>query len=273
MIAAAHIARPLGGTLGAPLCGVSPIDPEATAWRNAVFAAGSSVSVQAYMAVSRFVQGCKADSSPNPGVSNWAAMKQIGLLCAASTLAGVLVPLKGEGPLISTNFVSADYSPTLGLLGDGSTKSLNSRRGNSSDPQNNKSGAAYITNARNSCLLGIATTEMGSTQLMGSGSALLARCNSGTGATTTGSGNTGAGFYGLSRNSATDLDYNIPGAAGTLATGSWTPINGNLVVFGRGTTGAPSGLSSSRLTFFSIGEAVNLAALKARLETLMGGLS
>jgi hypothetical protein len=68
-----------------------------------------------------FVNGCKAD-----GI--WNAIKASCILAGARTLNGALVPLVGTAPT-NFNFVDWCYNRKTGLVGDGSTKYLDSNRG------------------------------------------------------------------------------------------------------------------------------------------------
>jgi hypothetical protein len=56
------------------------------------------------------------------------AIKASCILAGARTLAGALVPLAGAAPTNVGPFVSGDYNRKTGLVGDGSTKYLNSNR-------------------------------------------------------------------------------------------------------------------------------------------------
>lgn len=94
-------------------------DPDAQAYINAVEAAdGLPLEAEVKVAITRFVKGCKKDST-------WDAIKACCILAGARTLYGALVPLIGPAPT-SINFVPSDYSRTTGLKGDGLSKYLNS---------------------------------------------------------------------------------------------------------------------------------------------------
>ena len=83
-------------------------------------------------AINNFVIGCKQD-----GI--WNAIKASCILSGARTLAGALVPLVGTAPA-NNGFIGigTDYVRKTGLVGDGSTKYLDSNRNNNADPQNSK---------------------------------------------------------------------------------------------------------------------------------------
>jgi len=84
---------------------------------------GAPLEPKVRLAVNRLVGQCKRDASPVAGVSNWEAMKATCLLAGPRTLAGALVPLRGPAPT-NINFVSGDYHPVNGLKGNGSSKYL-----------------------------------------------------------------------------------------------------------------------------------------------------
>jgi hypothetical protein len=68
-------------------------------------------------AINDFVVGCKSD-----GI--WNAIKESCLLSGARTVEGALVPLKGSAPTNNGPFTAADYDRKTGLVGDGSSKYL-----------------------------------------------------------------------------------------------------------------------------------------------------
>jgi hypothetical protein len=102
-------------------------DADAAAYLRAVEAAdGQALETPVKRAVDDFFRGCKAD-----GI--WDAIKASCILCGARTLAGALVPLGWYGT--DQHFVDADYNRETGLVGNGSSKYLDSGRENDADPQ------------------------------------------------------------------------------------------------------------------------------------------
>jgi hypothetical protein len=103
-------------------------DPDAAAYLRAVEAAdGQALETPVKRAVDDFFRGTKADGT-------FSALKAACILCGARTLAGALVPLAGTAPT-NNNFVDADYNRETGLVGNGSTKYLDSNRAENADPQ------------------------------------------------------------------------------------------------------------------------------------------
>jgi hypothetical protein len=98
-----------------------PDDVDAIAYIAAVEVADAEpLELGVKRSINAFVKGCKAD-----GI--WDAIKASCIMAGARTLAGALVPLKGTAPT-NFNFVSGDYNRKTGLVGDGSTKYLDSNR-------------------------------------------------------------------------------------------------------------------------------------------------
>jgi hypothetical protein len=239
---------------------------EAQDWINRVYAAGSTVSQPVANAVSAFVDGCQAD-----GI--WDAMKSVVLLAGADTLAGALAPLKGTAPT-SYNFVSGDYSKTSGLVGNGSTKYLDSNRAGNADPQDSSHAAIY------------GTTLTQSSQWIGSEGASVKNQglawyspyfyfnnhgpNPGNQRVSTAF--VSSGFAGTSRSGATDTAARYGGSDFTDATASATPSSENLAVFAYNDSGVITAHSASRISFYSIGESLDLALLDARVSALMTNL-
>jgi hypothetical protein len=241
-----------------------PMDPDAAAYITAVETAdGQALEEKVKIAIDNFVLGCKAD-----GI--WSAIKASCILAGARTLAGALVPLVGTAPT-NNNFVEGDYNRETGLIGDGSTKYLNSNRNNNTDPQNNFHVAAHVTTAHsaanNSAYIGVEASGSGITNLGASISTLFFRVRSSS-AVNAGLGTT-TGFIGLSRSNPESFDYRFGSTTSNAVISSQTPFNGDLLVFGR-IVGQQ--YVNGRLAFYSIGEYLNLAKLDARVTDLINAI-
>jgi len=240
------------------------IDPDAKAYILAVEAAdGQTLEAGVKKAYNTFVKGCKSD-----GI--WDAIKASCIMAGARTLSGALVPLKGTAPT-NFNFVSSDYNRETGLLGNGTTKYLDSNRNNNADPQDNFSLSVYTTVAGDTVISG---NSMGAGGTVINGAASL-------GATTGSSRNrstaifspadTGfVGFHGTSRNDSASYNYRRLQSSQVVTQGSQTPFNGNVFVFAN--TG-PAAWSNVRLSFYHIGESVDLEKLDSRVTTLMSNIA
>ena len=241
-------------------------DPDAQSYITAVEAAdGQALEVGVKDAINDFVIGCKAD-----GI--WNAIKASCILAGARTLAGALVPLVGTAPT-NFNFVAGDYNRETGLVGDGSTKYLDSNRNNNADPQNNHHLAAYSSSIQSGILSG------GRFDPSGEGAKLLSNGvfrslpdtdrGESFGSTVAGS----ATFVGLSRSSGTQYTARIGSQSSTISSNSTTPDDVNLFIFAQSTGGVAGVFTSSRLAFYSIGESLDLALLDARVTALVSAIA
>jgi hypothetical protein len=214
-------------------------------------------------AINTFVVGCKAD-----GI--WNAMKATCILAGARTLTGALVPLKGTAPT-NANFVSADYNRKTGLVGNGSTKYLDSNRLENADPTNSIHTVVYLTTKTLGGKFSIFGADngngvgfYGSTPYSRNASAIDGG----------GGGLSLNGFAGASRSSATTTAFIQNGVTGTssvASNGSNTSTTFNL--FRSPTYTAGTYHSSGRMAFYSIGEAIDLALFNTRVTNLINEYS
>ena len=239
-------------------------DPDAATYITAVEAAdGQAIEGDVAFAVNDFVVGCKAD-----GI--WDAIKASCILAGARTLSGALVPLKGTAPN-NFNFVSGDYDRKTGLKGNGSTKYLNSNRNNNADPQNNNHNAAYVTALEDGNFLmgatGSTCAENGSNSINGAG---FSRNRSSTGTAFTATAV--AGFFGMSRNLSTSYTVRAASTNETILVASSGLFNADVLIYRRSCSSSPT-YTSSRLSFYSIGESIDLEKLDNRTTRLMNLIS
>jgi hypothetical protein len=241
--------------------GWQPMDPDAAAYITAVETAdGHALEEKTKIAIDNFVLGCKAD-----GI--WNAIKASCILAGARTRIGALTPLVGAAPT-SFNFVDGDYNRKTGLVGDGSTKYLNSNY------------AIPVSNSANLHVGGfysvLPTTGLGATgafrlpnnrgTYLGIGS--VQAYNSGPGFTP---GNTTAtGFRGISRASSANYFYRSAATLETVISNSVVATHESQGVFAVTREGGTvDGYSNHRLAFYSIGESLDLALLDARVTDLI----
>jgi hypothetical protein len=230
-------------------------DADATAYLAAVQAADGQVLEPAVrLAVNSFIKGCKAD-----GI--WTAIKASCILAGARTLAGALVPLVGPTPT-NNNFVSGDYNRKTGLVGNGSTKYLDTNQNNNADPQDSSHNSAYISTLGTGVILAIAanTANTGSNTLQPT----VCRNRSYVGFSLTAV----AGFYGSSRSNSSNFLVRNGGTTSTASIASQTPFNAIIRLFG---SDAISG--THRVPFYSIGESLDLALLDARVTDLINAFA
>jgi hypothetical protein len=241
------------------LVGAAGYDADAQAYITAVENVdGQALEIGVRDAINDFVVGCKAD-----GI--WTAIKASCIMAGARTRLGAMVPLVGAAPT-SFNFVDADYNRKTGLAGNGSTKYLDSNRNNNADPQNSQHLSVFAstgeTGGTNTGYLAISGTDSGTSHIIANSSTASFRSRS-----TTPFGYTGApiNFIGISRASSASYVSRAGSLSVTHTDNSSTPVNQTLVVFGRGT----SAYTNARLAFYSIGEALDLALLDARVTDLI----
>ena len=218
------------------------------------------------LALDKFIVGCKAD-----GI--WNAIKASCIMVGARTLAGALVPLKGTAPT-NFNFVSGDYNRKTGLMGDGSTKYLNSNRNNNADPQNSQHLSVYIntadTSATNAGYIGCGLGNNGASHIFRSpaGSGIASRSRNNSAGPNLGSAND-IGFIGISRSASGSYIQRNNLVDNTVSIPSQTPLNESIVVFGRNGVAQ----ADARIPFYSIGESLDLALLDARVTDLIDQLA
>jgi hypothetical protein len=213
-------------------------------------------------AINSFVVGCKAD-----GI--WSAIKASCILAGARTLSGALMPLAGTAPTNNGPFVSGDYNRKTGLVGDGSTKRLNSNRNNNTDPQNSKHIAIYSSSAISAATIGAVGVGTGSTWIARDATATYVRVNAGSSSSTVETAPTG--FVGARRSSNSNTVRRANGVTSSvITTASATPDNANIFIF---EVGNATSFSSTRLAFYSIGESLDLALLDARVTDLINAFA
>jgi hypothetical protein len=245
------------------------MDPDAAAYITAVETADvQALEERTKIAIDNFVLGCKAD-----GI--WSAIKASCILAGARTLEGALVPLAGTAPT-NNNFVSGDYNRKTGLVGNGSTKYLNSNRNSNVDPQNSQHVSVYQMSGNTSSggILGartaspLNTTQINSTSI----GSLAVHVRNDNPSQFTGS-SAGQQFIGGSRNSPSNEVRRTTGVNYSFNNTSISPPNLNIFIFAFNTDGVPTLFSNTaRLAFYSIGESLDLAKLDDRVTDLINAI-
>jgi hypothetical protein len=244
----------------------STLDRDAAVYLNAVAVAdGQQLEPAVRKAINDFVVGCKRD-----GI--WDAIKASCILMGARTLSGALTPLVGSAPTNNGPFVSGDYDRKTGLVGNGSSKHLDSNRANNADPQNSQHVSCYISGAGGTlqAIMGIGGSNINGSTLIFQNS-LVAQGISFQVTSTTGQERTDSttGFMGGSRISSANFTARQGGvsADASPARVSSLPSSGNLFVFARNVSGSFL-RSTCRMAFYSIGEGLDLALLDTRVTSL-----
>lgn len=213
-----------------------------------------------------FIAGCKSD-----GI--WDAIKACCILAGWDGLNGCLVPLKGTAPT-NNNFVSGDYSRTAGLVGDGSTKYLDSNRMANADPQNNTHIAVFLSNTGSSVAQARYIGE-GITINPYSGSHLgrinnpdrhFTRLNSAAFNITF---SIQTGIFAAARANSADVTVRAANNSTITAINSVAPNAVKHLVFANNYGNVPGLFSNARIAFYSIGESLDLALLDTRVTNLI----
>ena len=248
---------------------------EAQDWISRVYAAGSTVSQPVANAVSDFITGCQAD-----GI--WDAMNNVVLLAGADTLTGALVPVKGVAPT-SQNFVGGDYSATSGLKGDGTTKRLDSNYLDDTDPQNDCHVSVFVSEASTAAAGNLQTylaggngsSFRGISESWGFAGVFAIRANARISNPVTLGDNGLTGLMGLSR-SASGFDFDgyrsNAGVTLTIAQNSAAPGANTIGVFDTKVGASfvsPERCTNARISLYTLGAAIDLSALDARVSALM----
>ena len=224
-------------------------------------------------AINNFVIGCKQD-----GI--WTAIKASCVLAGARTLAGALIPLVGTAPTnVGGLFVSGDYNRKTGLVGDGSTKYLNSNRASNADPSTSVHQSIWVSTAASSIQSYIGTFSIsgdssGSIQILANNTSneLGFRSRNST-ADVIASAATRTGFIGQSRSNSSDYIVRSASANTSFTRVFATSHSLSNYVFARNTDNAINSPTSARLAFYSIGESLDLARLDARVTDLINAFA
>lgn len=251
-------------------------DADAETYIAAVEAAdGQRLEWGVRQAISQFVVGCKTDSI-------WSAIKASCILCGARTLSGALTALAGSNPT-NINFVSGDYSRTLGLVGNGTNKYLDSGRSSTADGQNDAHIAVWQTTAASSAS-SVFMTHIGAVQTtpaivasqiaegFGSNNIKVRRLRDSAATEAKSLINNANGLQGLSRSSSGSFTYRALTTNTSITAASSSATAYNYMVFAQTTDGTIGNYSNARLAFYSIGSALDLSLLDTRITRLFHGI-
>jgi len=242
-------------------------DNDANAYLLAVESAdGQELESGVITAVESFILGCKSD-----GI--WSALKASCILAGARTLNGALIPLVGSAPT-NFNFVSGDYDRESGLLGNGSTKYLNSNRAGNADPQDSIHQSVFLNTlsaTQFQAFIGVGASVTGATQLIKNVNHLARNRSS----STISSNSLVTGFLGCRRSSSTSLSirHNNSTSNASITSQAFSDPSANHYVYARNQLPSAGLVSAARISFYSIGESLDLALLDTRVSTLMTDLA
>jgi len=246
-------------------------DADALAYLTAVEAAdGQALESSVKSAINTFVVGCKTD-----GI--WDAIVASCILAGARTLAGAIIPLKGDAPT-NNNFVGGDYNRKLGLSGNDTDKYLNTGYNNNDTtnfPQNDSHMSCYVTTSQTDA----SGTLVGGINSVGSrfsihyntSTNIICRNRASTISTVS---LAPIGFQGHYRDNSSSFNRRFTTAGGisdaSVAATSSAPASELLGVFA---AGSGTQFSSARMSFYSIGKSLAISSLDTRITTLMNTLN
>lgn len=235
---------------------------------------GQRLESQVRGAINAFVIGCKADGT-------WTSLVASCIMAGARTVAGAIVPLRGNAPT-NNNFVAGDYSRTLGLLGNDSNKYLATGYNNNDTtnfPQNDSHISCYVSATQTdasgvlvgtqSVLGGILTISYATT------SQVFFRNRAGSPRLLTVAP---AGFQASTRNNSANFSSRVTFSGGnisdaTTTAASATPSSNLFGVF-CGFSGATANqFSAARMSFYSIGKSLSIPSLDTRVTTLINQIA
>jgi hypothetical protein len=235
-------------------------------------------------ALTMFVVNAKLD-----GI--WDALKASCIMAGARSLEGALVPLAGVAPT-NVNFTATDYDRKTGLKADVAGKRLDSNLLNDASTQNNlhlslfttelpaATGGKYAIGSAH--YAGVATSGhyMSAIQPHYTTTTYLARNAFDTGNPTsayTFAEPNATGFYGASRGNPTSFKAKSPSFAAVTSTATSAPLldpKTHWVFHTNSTTNLSTAYQyRGRLSFFSIGDDVDLDILSNRVTNLMSQLN
>jgi len=236
----------------------SPFSPEALNYFSRLDAAGDTTYVDYKQPLANYI-----DSLVSLGGAYWDTMESSTSFVGVG-IQGITVPLR-DGMTVPTenNFVAGDLSQLTGLLGDGTSKEINTNTNQSNYAQDDTSASVYRTET----VSGTNPFYFGTNLANGFGArgtaSFITACYGAQ--AITGSASTTVGLLGLSRSASTGYDYRSNGTTGTRTTASVTPASGNLDIFA--INGTTSG--SFRLATYHAGPALDLATLEGLQATLL----
>jgi hypothetical protein len=220
------------------------------------------------LSIDNFVKQCKLD-----GI--WDAIKSCCILIGARTLSGALVPLKGSAPTnVNNNFTSSDYNRKTGLIGNASNKYLNTNRSDSADPNLSIHQSVFLNSHQTSgfgLYIGTGGGQNGATHFGFeiSPTQIIARNrNDGGGAFLISRSPTKA-FMGSTRSNSTSYTVRYNGENHTNPQTARANLGINHFIFATNNNGSPNNLSNARISFYSIGESIDLQKLEDRVTILV----
>jgi hypothetical protein len=181
------------------------------------------------------------------------------------------------------NFVSGDYNRETGLVGNGSTKYLNSNRAGNADPQDNFHAFAWLPsqtlvseNIARQLIASVGNTWIGyNTDVVTAGNAsqYFTRARQASSSVINFATNNVIGPVGVSRSTSSAITARANGANTDVSIASATAGSPSFFVLAANDGSGAVLHSPARLAFYSIGESLNLALLDTRVTTLINAFA
>ena len=198
----------------------------------------------------------------------------------ARTLSGALVPLADDMPKpTNLNFVAGDYNRRTGL-GDPAnvSKYLNTNKVDNTNTPSNRHAAVFestpTTVITNVVSLGVnpQTGSGGDTLLINNATPLvIARIGNETAGTIASAQY--SGFFGASRSLSASYTVRINGTSTAVTQASTASVSAlTIFIFAQNNNGASTSFSNARLNYYSLGSALDLAILDARITALANAI-
>jgi hypothetical protein len=175
----------------------------------------------------------------------------------------------------SVGFVDADYNRETGLVGNGSTKYLNTNAPvNTTCPFNNAHASVYVSTSATTGTGYIGQDSMsantGEVGIYRNASDFTGRFQNAD-AYFTSRLSSSVGLVGISRSSGASMTFRSNSVTDTITYASAGNSSSvlNIAVFGRNLSAETNG----RLAFYSLGESLDLALLDARVTTLISDIA
>lgn len=229
-----------------PPSGVS-YDADVQTWIGGRAAASDPVPTAYANAVNQYILDLKAISG------HWDTITQLLVFAGATTVAGGLVPIKGATPS-HTALVDGDFALKTGVIGNTTTKFIDTGYTNADFGQDNIHGYALVTAAASvsSGLFGYGPGPVNAFRIRWNSAA---RCNQGSNSTVS---STATGEYGLSRSASANYRRMIAGTVTTITATSATPYVGKMTVLATGTPTTASDFCDARVLVWACGPATTL---------------
>lgn len=233
-------------------------DRDAIAYIRAVEEAdGAYLETSVKIAINSLVAGLKADSL-------WESMASSCLLCGPRTLAGALVPLRGDAPT-AYGFVDGDYDRTDGITGDG-TSYLDSNRANDADPQDSKHLATYVSSPATGVIYFAGAGSANDTVLRRTSAAMQGRVNRNADAIASAGTQDSTGLIAVARQSDSLTVLRVNGANESNSFAPNTYVSDNIGIFAAISGGSPGTASDATISFYSTGSSLDLAKLDTHIS-------